>query len=110
MPDFFTRVLDFFERTGVPEQVSQVDVSGLFANPYFMGPFLLVVCYLLYKQAFTDLAVLGIAIGMWIFSGSSWMEGLTANGELQIGRILPVAGVWLVALMAVVYLLFMRSD
>ena len=38
------------------------------------------------------------------------MQGLVINGELQIGKILPVAGVWLLAVATAIYLLFMRSD
>jgi hypothetical protein len=68
------------------------------------------VGYLLYRQAFTNLALLGIGIGMWVFTGSSWMQGLIINGELQLDKVLPVAAVWLIAIGTVIYLLFMRSD
>ena len=110
MADFFGKMITFVESTGLQEQVRTVDVSGLFTNPYFLVPFVCCIAYLLYKQAFTKIALVGIAIGLWVFSGSSFMQGLVVNGELQLGKILPVAGVWLLAVATAVYLLFMRSD
>ena len=110
MADFFGKMITFVESTGLQEQVRTVDVSGLFSNPYFLVPFVCCLAYLLYKQAFTKIALVGIAIGLWVFSGSSFMQGLIVNGELQLGKILPVAGVWLLAVATAVYLLFMRSD
>ncbi len=104
------RIWAFAEATGVPGQVGAVDVHGLFSNPWFLVPFLLVVCYLLYRQAFTDLVVMGIGIGLWVFSGSSYMQGLVTDGQIDIGRILPVAGVWIGGLAVVIYLVFIRSD
>ena len=110
MTDFLGKIATFVESTKLQEQVRAVDVHGLFTNPYFLIPFICCIAYLLYKQAFTKLALIGIAIGLWVFSGSSFMQGLIVNGELQLGKILPVAGVWLLAVATAVYLLFMRSD
>ena len=104
------KIWAFVEATGVPEQLQSVDVAGLFSNPWFLVPFLLVLCYLLYRQAFTDIAVLAIGGGLWAFSGSSYMKGLIVNGELDIGKILPVAGVWIGGLAVIIYLIFIRSD
>ena len=108
--EFCDRLLAFAEATGVPAQIHAVDMAGLFSNPWFLVPFLLAVCYLLYRQAFTDLMVIGIGIGLWAFSGSSCMQGLVVDGQLDLGRILPVAGVWIGGLAAIIYLLFIRSD
>ena len=110
MADFFGKIMTFVESTKLQEQLWTVDVSGLFSNPYFLVPFVCCMAYLLYKQVFTRIALIGIAIGLWVFSGSSFMQGLVINGELQIGKILPVAGVWLLAVATAIYLLFMRSD
>lgn len=110
MAAFFERIISFFNATKIPAQVRAVDAAALFTNWYFLVPFICFVAYLLYRQAFTKMALLGIAIGLWIFSGSSYMQGLVINGELQLSKILPVAGVWVLAIGTAVYLLFMRSD
>ncbi len=110
MAEIFGKLLVFIESTGVLDQISSVDAAGLFTNPWFLVPFLLVIFYLLYRQSFTDIAVIGIGIGLWMFSGSSYMEGLMVDGQLDIGKILPVAGVWLAGLAVIIYLVFMRSD
>jgi len=110
MADIFGKIAAFLESTKLQEQARTVDVHGLFTNPYFLVPFICCLAYLLYKQAFTKIALIGIVIGLWVFSGSSFMQGLIINGELQLGKILPIAGVWLLAVATAVYLLFMRSD
>lgn len=110
MAEFVERVINFVEATKVPEQLREVDAAGLFTNWHFLVPFLCFLAYLLYRQAFTKVALIGIAIGLWVFSGSSYMQNLVVNGELQLGKILPVAGVWLLAVATAIYLLFMRSD
>lgn len=110
MENLITRITDFISASGVMEQVRQVDVSGLFSNPYFLVPFCLLIGYFLYRQAFTNIGLTGIFIGMWAFSGSAMMQNLIVDNELQIGKILPVAAIWLLAVGAAVYLLFMRSD
>ena len=109
MPDFFMSIIDTLNATQVPAQIRGVDIGGLFTNPFFILPFLGLVGYLLYKQSFNNLILIGIAIGLWIFSGTSFMQGLVVDGEMQIGKVLPVAGVGLVALAVAVYLLFMRE-
>jgi len=110
MADFFARIFDFIESTQVSEQLRVVDIKGLFSNWYFLVPFICLLAYLLYRQKFTRLALIGIALGLWVFSGSSFMKDLIVNGELQLSKILPVAGVWLLAVGTAIYLLFMRSD
>lgn len=110
MGGFFTKIIEFLKATQIPEQIQQVDAGGLFSNWYFLVPFILLIGYQLYKQAFNNIIVIGMVIGLWVFSGSSYVEGLIVNGELQMGKILPVAGVGLVAVAVFIYLTFMRSD
>lgn len=110
MQNLITRITDFLDTTRVMEQIRQVDVTGLFTNPYFLVPFCILIGYFLYRQAFTNIALVGIFVGMWAFTDSSMMQNLIVNNELQIGKILPVAGIWLLAVAAAVYLLFMRPD
>jgi hypothetical protein len=110
MAAFVERIVTFMDATKIPEQLREVDAAGLFTNWHFLVPFLCFMAYLLYRQAFTKMTLIGIAIGLWVFSGSSFMKGLVVNGELQLSKILPVAGVWVLAVGTAVYLLFMRSE
>ncbi len=110
MANFFERIRDWFTSTQLPEQISQVDVSGLFTNVYFLVPFVCLVAYLLYKQAFSNLLLLGIGIGAWVVSGTQYMQELIVDGEMQIQKVLPVALGSVAVLGVVIYLLFGRSD
>ena len=108
--DFLTAIAEFISNTSVPAQVKAVDAAGLFTNPWFLAPFVLFVGYQLYKQSMNALVLTGVAIGLWLFTGSPLTRNLIVDGQLQIGKILPVAGVGLVALGIIIYFLFMRSD
>ncbi|MEW6502202.1 MAG: hypothetical protein ACOY8P_04375 [Thermodesulfobacteriota bacterium] len=108
--EFLTTIAEFFTSTNIPEQFRQVDAAGLFTNPWFLVPFVLFVGYQLYKQAINTLVITGVAIGLWIFSGSPLTRDLIVDGQLQLGKILPLAGVVVAALAIVVYFLFMRSE
>jgi hypothetical protein len=108
--DVLTTIAEFINNTNIPEQFRQVDAGGLFTNPWFLVPFVAFVGYQLYKQSFTTLIIAGVAIGVWLFTGSPMAKDLIVDGQLQIGKILPIAGVGVVALAIIVYFLFMRSD
>lgn len=110
MADLWAAIVEFVNATQIPDQFSAVDIRGLFVNPYFLVPLFLVTGYNLYKQAFTNIVLMVLALGLWAFSGSSYMQDLVVNGEMDIGKILPVAAVWVVSIAIAVYLLFMRSD
>ncbi|MFZ5774117.1 MAG: hypothetical protein ACOY3Z_01335 [Thermodesulfobacteriota bacterium] len=110
MGEFLGSVVEFINNTNLPAQISGVDAKALFTNPWFLVPFIAFVCYNLYKQAMDTLALTGLAIGLWLFTGSRYMEGLIVDGVVQIGKILPVAGVFIGAIAVAVYLLFMRGD
>ena len=110
MNNFFLKILDLIQQTHVIEQVRDVDVAGLFTNPWFMVPFIGAILYLLVKKAFKDIIILLIFIGVWWVSGTDYMKTLTVNGELQVGKVIPVLTGGAVALGVVIYLLFGRSD
>lgn len=110
MTEFLGQIVDFLNSTNVPQQFNEVDLKGLFTNAWFMVPFVAFICYNLYKQAINTLVLTGLGFGLWIFSSSSYMEGLVVNGQLQLGKMLPVAGVFIGVIAIAIYFLFMRSD
>lgn len=110
MGDFFSNIWDLMESTHIREQVAEVDYVGLFSNPWFLVPFIAVVAYFIYKQAFKDLIIIAVFLGIWWVSGTEYMSTLVVGDELQVGKVLPVlfGGVALVGF--VIYLFFGRSD
>ena len=86
----FDSIGEWVASTRLPEQVREVDFAGLFTNPWFMVPFVALVGYLLYKKALRDLVILGAILGMWWASGTTYMQTLVVDGELQINKVLPV--------------------
>jgi len=110
MTEFLGQIVDFLNSTNVPQQLREVDAKGLFTNTWFLVPLIAFICYNLYKQAMNTLVVTGLGFGLWLFSGSRYMDGMVVEGQLQLGKVLPVAGVFIGALAIAVYFLFMRSD
>ncbi len=110
MNDFFTNIWAWIESTQIRAQVADVDVIGLFSNPWFMVPFVSMVLYLLYKQSFKDLIVIAAFVAVWWVSGTEYMATLVVGDELQISKILPVlfGGAGLLGFL--IYLFFGRSD
>ncbi len=107
--EILTSIIDFIIGTGVGEQISSVDAKGLFTNPWFLVPFIAFIGYNLYKQSINTLVLTALAVALWLFAGSPMMEGLIVDGEMQLGKVLPVAGVGVVAVGVAVYFLFMRE-
>jgi hypothetical protein len=107
---FFQKIVDFINSTEIPAQIHEVDASGLFTNPWFLLPLVVVVGYMLYKQAFKDLILMALAIAAWVFSGSDYIKGATVDGDLQIERVLPIVFGAAVMLGIVIYMYFGRSD
>jgi hypothetical protein len=110
MSEFLVSIADFIQATNVPEQFREVDVKGLFTNFYFLVPFLAVLGHIIYRKSFNSLILLFLFTGVWIFSGSPFMQDLVGDGELQLEKVLPLAGAGVVVTSVVVYLLFIRSD
>ncbi len=107
--EIFGSLLDFLNNTNLPEQLREVDIRGLFTNPWFLVPFILFIGYYLYRQAVNPLVLTALALGLWIFSGSPMMDGLIVDGELQLAKVLPVVGVGIVATVVAVYFFFIRD-
>ncbi len=110
MTGFFDSIFAWVESTHIPHQVTDVDFSGLFTNPWFIVPFVGWVGYMIYKQSWRDLAIIAIFIGVWWVSGTEYMNTLIVNKELNMNKILPVVFGGAVTLGVVIYLLFGRSD
>ena len=110
MPDFLVRISDGIQQTKVMEQVKAVDAAGLFRNPYFLAPFICLIIYNLYRQTFTNLITIALCLGLWYFSGTEYVHGCVINGELQISKILPIAGIGVCGIGLLIYLLFIRQD
>ena len=110
MADILTQVTDFINNTQILEQVREVDVKGLFTNPWFLVPFFAQVGWWFYKQAVNSLVCTGLALGVWWFTGTPYATGLVVDGHLQLNKVLPVAGVGLGVLIVLIYLFFIRSD
>jgi hypothetical protein len=87
-----------------------VDYMGLFTNPWFLVPFIALIIYFLYKQAFRDLIIVLIFVAVWWVSGTDYMHSLIVDGTIQINRILPVVFGGAAVLAFVIYMLFGRSD
>ncbi len=103
-------LLDFWTNTNIPEQLAEVDWRGLFTNPWFMVPLAAQVGWWIYKQAVNAIVITCLGLGVWIFTGTSYASGLIIDGNLQLEKVLPVAGVGLGAMMIVIYLFFIRAD
>lgn len=101
------KVIDFFYSTKVPDQVADVDIA-LFTNPWFLVPFVALMGWWIYKQAFKDIAVVLIILGVWYVSGTPYMETLIVNGELQINKVLPVMFGGAAVLAFIVYLFIIK--
>jgi hypothetical protein len=108
--DFINSIGRFIEWTQLAKQIKDVDFAGLFTNPWFLVPFVVLVGYLLYKKAFRDLVILGAIMGAWYASGTPYMQSLVVNGELQVSKVLPVLFGGAVLLGIVIYMLLGRSD
>jgi len=108
--EIITKIVDWFESTHLTEQIKDVDFIALFSNPWFIVPFVLMMCYLLYKQSWKDLIIITILVAVWWVTGTDYMNSLIVKGELQIEKILPVMFGGAAVLGFVIYLLFGRSD
>ena len=111
---FFVNLKDGFvdavNKTNIPEQIDTVDLNGLFTNPWFLVPFITLVCYQLYKQAFRDLIIEVLILACWYATGTPYMQSLIVGGELQINKVLPVLFGGAAVMGFIIYLIFGRSD
>jgi len=105
----FNRIVDLIASTRIPQQLEDVDIGGLFTNPWFLVPFVTFMGWNVYKQAFKEIILVLVIIGVWYVSGTHYMQTLIVNGELQIGKILPVMFGGAAVLGVVIYMYFGRS-
>jgi len=108
--EFWQKIVDWFASTHLQEQIKDVDVVGLFTNPWFIIPFAVMILYMLIKLRWKDLIIVSIFVGVWWVSGTHYMNTLIIGDELQLNKILPVIFGGAAVLGFVVYLLFGRSD
>ncbi|WP_028583487.1 hypothetical protein [Desulfogranum mediterraneum] len=98
------------EKTQLPEQIAATDIGALATNPWFLVPFISLVGYMLYKQAFRDLTIMALLLGVWYASGTPYMQSLVVGDELQMDKVLPVLFGGATVLGIIIYLLFGRSS
>jgi hypothetical protein len=103
-------LMRWLEETRLPDQIRDVDAIGLFTNPWFLVPFVVLFGYLLYKKAFRDMIILAAIVGVWWVSGTEYMQTLVVDGEVQIKKVLPVLFGGAAILGILIYLLISRSD
>lgn len=105
---FFTKIGDILNSTHIPQQVGDVDLA-LFTNPWFIVPFAALMGWWLFKKNFRDIVLVALFIGVWYLSGTEYMQTLIVDGELQIGKILPVMFGGAAVLGFVIYMFFGRN-
>jgi hypothetical protein len=108
--ELWNKIVAWYDSTKVHEQIRDVDYVGLFTNPWFVVPFACIVVWFVFKQKWKDIIILAVFIAVWWVSGTTYMQTLTVNGELQIDKILPLLFGGAAAMGLVIYLLFGRSD
>ncbi len=109
MSELWDNITAWIDSTHVLEQVKDVDAVGLFTNPWFLVPFIVLVGYMLFKQAWRDMALIAIFIGVWWVSGTPYMQTLVVGNELSIEKILPVVFGGAITLGLIIYLLISKS-
>jgi hypothetical protein len=110
MEEFYLPILDFCKSTQIPAQIENVDVKGLFSNLYFMLPFLAIVGHTIYQKDYSSLTIGGLAIGIWILTGSEYMQSSSADGTIGMDKLLPILLGGIVIMAIIVYIYFIRSD
>ena len=86
---FFDKIKEYADTTHIPQQLNDVDLE-LFTNPWFLVPFVALMGWWLFKKEFKSIVIVLIMIGIWWASGTEYMQTLIVDGELQIGKILPI--------------------
>ena len=104
------KIIAWWDSTHIHEQVTEVDAVGLFTNPWFLVPFVLLMGYLLYKQSWKEIVIFSLLTGVWWVSGTDYMDTLIIGNELQVNKVIPVAFGGAAVLGIIIYLLFGRSD
>ncbi|MDR3088325.1 MAG: hypothetical protein LBU39_00715 [Desulfobulbaceae bacterium] len=107
MGDVWQGFLEKFQATEVPRQLLEHDLAGLCHNPWFLVPLGLLLLWMVYRNAWRDIAIVALILGLWWFSGSEFMDGTVVDGKPILGKLVPVIGVFLAAVIIIAYLLFL---
>lgn len=110
MPVFSLSVTGWLDATRLPEQISKVEIGGLFSNPYFLVPFICLIIFILLSRSYKNLLLIGMGIGLWAFSGSEYVKDIMMDGELQLSKIWPVLAVGIGTIGTIVLMVFGKSD
>ncbi len=110
MDDNLSKISEWIAETHLQEQLKEVDIVGLFTNPWFLVPFIILVSYFLYKQEFKNLLLTGVFVGIWWLTGTEYMNSLVIGDQIQAKKIIPVVLGGAVALAFLIYIFFGRSD
>ena len=110
MDGFWSTLVEFWNNTNIPQQLTDVDVKGLFTSPWVLIPLIAQIGWWIYKMAINNIIMLGLAVGVWVFTGTEYAQGFLVNGEIQAGKVLPVAMVGLGVIMVGIYIFFIRGD
>lgn len=107
---FFKPVLDFIIETKVPEQIDKVDYKGLFSNAWFLVPYIALLAWNVYKQAFNSLIIIVLLTASWAFFGTPYMKEIMGRDEVALDAVLPVVGGFCVVFGFIIYRIFLKSD
>jgi hypothetical protein len=107
MGGIWQRFLDMWQATEIPQQILGHNILGLAYNLWFMIPLGLFLLWRLYRKDWRGITLVAVAIGLWWFSGSEFMEGITVDGKPVLGKVLSVIGVFVAAVGIIAYLLLL---
>ena len=107
---FFQPILDFIVATKVPEQIDKIDYKGLFTNGWFLVPYIGMLAWDVYKQAFNSIIIVLLLTGSWAFFGTPYMKGIIGQEEIQLNAVLPLVAGACAVLGFIIYRIFFRSD
>lgn len=107
---FFKPVLDFIIETKVPEQIDTIDYKGLFTNGWFLVPFIAMLAWNIYKQAFNSLIIIVLFTGSWAFFGTPYMKEILGQDEIPLEAVLPLVTGACTILGFIIYRIFFKSD
>lgn len=111
MGEMLATVKGWIYATEILQQLDAVNITGLFTNPFFLVPFILLIGYFIYHQEINNLVIVGLLIGWWIFSGTPYMHNLRSpDGGIELGKVLPLVAAGVASLALLVYITFIRSD
>ena len=107
---FFKPDLDFIVATKGPEQIDSIDYKGLFSNSWFLVPYIAMIAWNIYKQAFNSLIIILLFTGCWAFFGTPYMQEIMGRDEIQLEAVLPLVAGACAVLGFIIYRIFFKSD